>query len=67
MWVRFTADHDFSPAARGGRVTIAYRVGQVVNVTRECGAAAILAGRAVKCTAPQKDRQDGTEGRRGAD
>lgn len=67
MWVRFTADHDFSPAARGGRVTIAYRAGQVLNVTRECATAAIRAGKAVTCQAPQKERQDGKAGRRGAD
>ncbi len=67
MWVRFLADHDFSPAARGGRVTIAYRAGQVVNVTRECGEAAVAAGRAVTCAAAQKDRQDGKAGRRSAD
>ena len=36
MWVRFTADYDFSPEARAGRVTIAYKAGMVMNVTREC-------------------------------
>lgn len=71
MWVRFTADHDFSPAAHGGRVTIAYRAGQVCNVTRECAAAAVRAGRAEKCAAPGKEREHGNTGiqagRRGAD
>ena len=36
MWVRFARDFDFSPAAHGGRVTIAYKAGTVANVTREC-------------------------------
>lgn len=43
--VRFLADFDFSPAARGGRVTIAYRAGVVANVTRECLALARALGR----------------------
>jgi hypothetical protein len=36
MWVRFTGDFDFSPAALGGRSTTAYRAGMELNVTREC-------------------------------
>ena len=35
-WVKFVADFDFSPSARNGMVTIAYRAGSVENVTREC-------------------------------
>lgn len=35
-WVEFTKDFDFSPSARNGRVTMAYKAGTVANVTREC-------------------------------
>jgi hypothetical protein len=44
MWVRFTTDYDFSPDAKGGRVTIAYKAGMVQNVTRECAEKAEAAG-----------------------
>jgi hypothetical protein len=46
-WVRFTANFDFSPAALGGLVTLAYTAGTVDNVTRECAQKAIAAGKAV--------------------
>lgn len=48
MWVRFMADFDFSPAARRGMVTLAYKQGTVANVTRECASLAIAAGKAVR-------------------
>jgi hypothetical protein len=47
MWVRFTGDFDFSPAALGGRSTTAYRAGMELNVTRECADQAVAAGKAV--------------------
>lgn len=43
MRVKFARDFDFSPAAKNGHVTIAYKAGAEENVTRECvkaGAAA---------------------------
>jgi hypothetical protein len=46
MWIRFTSDFPFSPAARGGRVTIAYKTGMTMNVTRECADKAIAVGKA---------------------
>ncbi len=55
MWVRFTADFDFSPAAFGGRSTTAYKAGMVLNVTRECADLAIAAGKAVAGRKPRKD------------
>jgi hypothetical protein len=55
MWVRFTADFDFSPAAFGGRSTTAYKAGMALNVTRECADKAIGAGKAV---AGRKSRKD---------
>lgn len=62
MWVRFTADFDFSPAAHGGRVTLAYKAGTLDNVTRECADLAIAAGRAVKAKSPrEKEPVDGEE------
>lgn len=54
MWVRFTGDFDFSPAALGGRSTTAYRAGTELNVTRECADAAVAAGKAVAGTKPRK-------------
>ncbi|PSJ64503.1 hypothetical protein [Kumtagia ephedrae] len=59
MWVRFTADHDFSPAARKGLFTLAYKVGTVANVTRECAEQALRLGRAVRTAAPRKGERDG--------
>ena len=61
MWLSFTADFDFSPAARRGRVTIAYKAGTVANVTRECADKAIDAGKAVKAgNSRRSDDRDGT-------
>ena len=40
MWVTFLKDFDFSPRARGGRVTIAYKAGMHLNITRECASKA---------------------------
>lgn len=54
MWVRFLADFDYSPTARRGWTTIAYKAGMEVNVRRECGEAAIGQGKAVAVTAPSK-------------
>jgi hypothetical protein len=53
MWVKFLADFDFSPTARGGNVTIAYRAGSVENVTRECFDLA-KAAKAVEAVKPPK-------------
>ena len=44
VWVKFTSDFDFSPAARKGLVTVAYKAGVTENVTRECADKAIAAG-----------------------
>ncbi|MET4636166.1 hypothetical protein [Kaistia defluvii] len=46
MRVRFIADFDWSPAERQGRVTVAYKAGMELRVTRVCAAAAIEAGKA---------------------
>ncbi len=59
MWVRFVKDFDFSPGARNGRVTIAYKAGMRVNVTRECHAAAHAAG-ALEEAASREDTEPRT-------
>ena len=59
-WFRFEKPFDFSPDAKKGHVTIAYKPG-TYNVTRQCAekAKAEGAGRAVKAT---KDKsEDGAE------
>lgn len=68
MWVRFSADFDFSPAEKGGLVTIAYKAGTAENVTRACADQALAAGKAEKIKAPrgaEADAGDGEETRRG--
>lgn len=52
-WVTFTDDFDFSPAARKGMVTVAYKAGITANVTRECLELAIAAGKARRTSAPK--------------
>lgn len=61
MWLRFTSDYDFSPDARGGRVTIAYKAGMTRNVTRECADRAIVAGKCVRTTSPRTKEADHAE------
>lgn len=46
MWVTFNRNFDFSPAAKRGWVTVAYKAGGTHNVTRECARAALAAGAA---------------------
>lgn len=48
MWVKFTKDFDFSPEARNGHVTVAYKAGMELNVTAICAEQAIAAKKAVK-------------------
>ncbi|MEX4006938.1 hypothetical protein [Neoaquamicrobium sediminum] len=43
-WVTFSKDFDFSPAARRGHVTVAYKTGMRKNVTRACALAAQKTG-----------------------
>jgi hypothetical protein len=54
MWMRFLADYDWKPRPP---VTIAFRAGDVKNVTRACAAAAIAAGRAEPTERPTNDRR----------
>lgn len=54
-WIRFTKDFDFSPAARKGFVTIAYKAGMLHNVTTPCARVALAANRAVRANRPKAD------------
>jgi hypothetical protein len=36
MKLTFVKDFDFSPEAKNGQVTVAYKAGQEYSVTREC-------------------------------
>jgi len=63
-WVRFIADFDFSPAARRGWVTVAYKAGMTKNVTRECAEKAVAAGRAATMSRARKEDVDGEDNRR---
>lgn len=49
-WVRFVRDFDWWPQPR---VTIAYKAGSVVLVTRRCAERAVAAGRAVRVARPR--------------
>jgi hypothetical protein len=42
--VIFTRNFDFNPRAYGGRVTLAFKAGMRVSVTRECKQAALESG-----------------------
>lgn len=53
-WVTFTEDFDFSPAARKGLVTLAYRAGTTANVTRECLEQVLAAEKARRTIAPKR-------------
>lgn len=53
MWVRFTADFSWRQPA----FTIAYKAGMVENVTRDCGEAAVAAGKAIRLKKTRKDEE----------
>lgn len=55
-WVTFSKDFDFSPAARRGHVTVAYKAGMRKNVTRACALAAQKTGALV-----EDDRDEDSE------
>ncbi len=58
MWMKFSRDFDFEPAAHGGRLTLAYKAGAVENVTRECAKKAKEAGAAMSINPPKRDEHD---------
>lgn len=57
MWVRFIKDFDYAPAARNGHVTIAYKAGSEVNVTRDCADKALAAKAAERLKVSKTDGQ----------
>lgn len=44
MRVTFVKDFDWNPVRFGGRVTMAFKAGVTLTITRECAAAARKAG-----------------------
>jgi hypothetical protein len=64
MWFRFDKPFDFSPAERGGRVTVAYKAGMVKNVTRECAEAAKAAGAGSLTKSPKESADGDADGSR---
>lgn len=56
MWVRFTDNFDWKPKST---VTVAYRKGNELNVTRECADKAIALGKAEILKRGVKDEPDG--------
>lgn len=50
-WVKFTEDFDWWPSPQ---VTIAYKAGMTLNVTRRCAESAKAKGKAVSCASPRK-------------
>lgn len=49
-WLRFTADHNWKPTVK---VTIAFKKGMVLFVTRACAAESIAKGKAVLTERPK--------------
>ena len=63
MRVRFTADFDWAPPERRGLVTLAYRASSAVRlVRRQCGEAAIAAGKAEAVAAKGKANGENPRG-----
>ncbi|WP_336801473.1 hypothetical protein [Kaistia sp. MMO-174] len=57
MRVRFLKDFDWSPVELKGRVTIAYKAGKELRVTRACAAAAIAVGAAKALNKEERDER----------
>lgn len=66
MRVRFTEDFDWDPPEKFGKVTLAFKVGEQ-TVRRECGEAAIAAGRAVELGGRDGAKDGGGSTSRSAD
>jgi hypothetical protein len=54
-WVCFTGDFNWSPVRHRNRVTIAYKAGMHLNVTRACRDAAAAAGKIEIAEAPDAE------------
>lgn len=53
MWVRFIADHCFTPT-EDRRVSILYKRGWIGSVRKQCADEAIALKRAVRTSAPRR-------------
>lgn len=56
MRVRFTEPYDYTPSA-DRRVTYAYAAGAEETVKRECGEAAVKAGKAIEIAPPARRKE----------
>lgn len=56
MWATFSQRFDWKPRAGS---TIVYKPGMRVSVTRACGEAAIVAGKAKRSRTPTRAERDG--------
>lgn len=54
MWVKFTAPFDYKPKRS---VTLSYKAGDLVNVVRACGEAAIAVKAAVEHKKTSRDSE----------
>jgi hypothetical protein len=61
MRVRFTGDFDWTPPQQR-QVTLAFLAGEEKTVKRDCGEAAIKAGKAEEVTPPGRDEADAGRG-----
>jgi hypothetical protein len=59
MKILFVKDFDFSPEAKNGTVTVAYKAGQEYSVTREAHRKAFAAG---AVTVPPKEDEAAAKG-----
>ena len=66
-WITFTDDFDFSPAAKGGRVTTAYKRGMTMNVTRECAELAIAKAKAKRAASARRSKGKSQQAGAGSD
>jgi hypothetical protein len=57
MRIHFVADFDWSPIQHRGRVTVAFKAGMELRVTRACAAAAIAAGKAQPVSKEKPDER----------
>jgi hypothetical protein len=54
MWVKFTAPFEYKPKSS---MTLVYKAGDVANVVKECGEAAIAAKAATEMKKTNKDSE----------
>jgi len=60
VWFKFETDYNFTPDAEY-RVTVAYKAGHVMQVTRECAEKAEAAGAGKRTTKPKAVEPEAVE------